>query len=232
MGGNRTFTELIPKDCPASGGRRRSSGCRVERETLRSSGRDRASCAKLLEALHEEFDETHPPETIDQIMADSRSRFESIAAVEQFVPVLAHRLARERLQALARVAGKLPRERPEVLFVGLEGRGRSQIAASLFNLRAGGRINASTAGTHASALADENVKAAMREVGIDLEDIYPMPLTDEALAGADVIVTLGRSVGPVRIPEDTRHEDWRIGDPVGAPLEEVRRIRDEINRRV
>jgi arsenate reductase (thioredoxin) len=72
----------------------------------------------------------------------------------------------------------------------------------------------------------------MREVGIDLEDIYPMPLTDEALAGADVIVTLGRSVGPVRIPEGTRHEDWRIGDPVGAPLEEVRRIRDEIDRRV
>jgi hypothetical protein len=50
-----------------------------------------------------------------------------------------------------------------------------------------------------------------------------MPLTDETLAGADVIVTLGRSVGPVRIPEGTRHEDWRIGDPVGAPLEEVRR---------
>ena len=51
-----------------------------------------------------------------------------------------------------------------------------------------------------------------------------MPLTGEALDGADVIVTMGRSVGDVR-PPGSRHEDWRIGDPVGAELDEVRRLR-------
>jgi hypothetical protein len=72
----------------------------------------------------------------------------------------------------------------------------------------------------------------LSELGIDLAEIHPMPVTDEALAGADVIVTMGRSVGAVTIPPGARHEDWRIGDPVGADLDEVRRIRDEIDHRV
>lgn len=165
-------------------------------------------------------------------MADSRRRYESIAAVEQFVPVLAHSLARERLRALARVEGKLPRDRAEILFVGLEGRGRSQTAASLANLRSEGAVTAHAAGTRTNPATDANVAAALSELGIDLAEIHPMPVTDEALAGADVIVTMGRSVGAVTIPPGARHEDWRIGDPVGADLDEVRRIRDEIDHRV
>jgi ArsR family transcriptional regulator len=47
-----------------------------------------------------------------------------------------------------------------------------------------------------------------------------------------VVVTLGRSVGEIEVPEGVRHEDWRIGDPVGAPVAEVRRIRDELDLRV
>ena len=49
---------------------------------------------------------------------------------------------------------------------------------------------------------------------------------------ADVIVTMGHSVGLVEIPPDKRHLDWRVGDPTGAPLDEVRRVRDEIDTRV
>ena len=52
------------------------------------------------------------------------------------------------------------------------------------------------------------------------------------LTSADVVVTMGRSVGDVDIPQETRHEDWRVGDPNGADLDEVRRIRDDIDRRV
>ena len=188
--------------------------------------------AELLQRLHEEFRGIHPEQTVDDLMADSRRRFEAMAQVEQFVPVLAHSLARERLRALARCEGKLPRDRPEILFVGLEGRGRSQMAASLTELRAQGAVTAHAAGTHATPTPDDNVSAAMLEVAVDLADIHPMPLTEEALRGADVIVTMGRSVGTVAIPPESRHEDWRIGDPVGADLAEVRRIRDEIDTRV
>jgi len=188
--------------------------------------------AELLQRLHEEFGGVHSEQTIDSVMADSRKRYEQMAEVEQFVPVLAHSLARERLRALARCEGKIPRDRPEILFVGLEGRGRSQMAASLAELRGQGAVSAHAAGTHADATHDENVTAAMSEVGVDLAEVYAMPLTDEALQGADVIVTMGRSVGAVLIPSGSRHEDWRIGDPVGAELDEARRIRDEIDGRV
>jgi protein-tyrosine-phosphatase len=54
----------------------------------------------------------------------------------------------------------------------------------------------------------------------------------EILAAADVVVTMGRSVGAIELPEGTRHEDWRVGDPTGAPVDEVRRVRDEIDSRV
>jgi protein-tyrosine-phosphatase len=52
------------------------------------------------------------------------------------------------------------------------------------------------------------------------------------LQGADVIVTMGRSVGAIAVPEHVRRLDWRVGDPIGASVEEVRRVREDIERRV
>jgi arsenate reductase len=49
---------------------------------------------------------------------------------------------------------------------------------------------------------------------------------------ADVVVTMARSVGEIPIPENTRHLDWRVGDPGGADIDEVRRIREDISSRV
>jgi arsenate reductase len=72
----------------------------------------------------------------------------------------------------------------------------------------------------------------MAELGVDLSEAYAKPLAPEVLAAADIVVTMGRSVGDVEIPEETRHEDWRVGDPTGAPIDEVRRVRDDIERRV
>jgi arsenate reductase (thioredoxin) len=63
-------------------------------------------------------------------------------------------------------------------------------------------------------------------------EAYAKPLSPEVVGAADVIVTMGRSVGAVEIPESARREDWRVGDPTGAPVEEVRRVRDEIDGRV
>jgi hypothetical protein len=58
----------------------------------------------------------------------------------------------------------------------------------------------------------------MGEVGCDLHEAYPVPLTEDVLARADVVVTLGRSVGEIEVPQAAAR-GWRIGDPVGAPLE-------------
>lgn len=186
---------------------------------------------KALEALQEEFGDVHDDETIVRVMDDSLTRFAS-APLEDFIPVLAYRLSRERLRAIARAAGKVPRDRPAILFVGLEGRGRSQMAAALAELRSEGKVFAHPVGTHIRIELDDTVVEVMGELGCDLQQAYPVPLTDDVLAGADVVVTLGRSVGEVDVPEGVRHDDWRIGDPVGAPLDEVRRIRDDLDVRV
>ena len=72
----------------------------------------------------------------------------------------------------------------------------------------------------------------MAEVGIDLSGEFTRPLTAEVLADADLVVTMGRSIGELELPERIRHLDWRVGDPAGAPLEEVRRVREDIGRRI
>ncbi len=196
--------------------------------TVRDTGRH---AAQALQTLQDEFDGIHDRATVAKVMEDSLARFAD-APLDAFVPVLAHRLARERLTAIARAAGKLERDRPEILFVGLEGRGRSQMAAALANLRSGGKVTAHPAGTNPRIELDANVVEAMGELGVDLANAYPVPLTVEVLRAADVVVTLGRSVGFVDIPGGVRYRDWRVGDPVGAGLPEVRRIRDELDRRV
>ena len=67
---------------------------------------------------------------------------------------------------------------------------------------------------------------------MDLTEAYAKPLSTEVLDAADVVVTMGRSVGSVEIPETTRHLDWRVGDPTGTSIEKARRVREDIDRRV
>ena len=69
-------------------------------------------------------------------------------------------------------------------------------------------------------------------MGIDPGEAFARPVSAEVLRGADLVVTIGQSVGAIDIPDGVLHEDWRVGDPVGAPIEEVRRVRDDIDRRV
>src|SRR5579884_1795075 len=75
------------------------------------------------------------------------------------------------------------------------------------------------------------VLAAMAEVGLDLSREFPKPLTDEATRGADVIITMGCGDACTIYP-GKRYLDWELPDPAGKSLEEVRPIRDEIDRRV
>jgi arsenate reductase len=122
-------------------------------------------------------------------------------------------------------------ETPEVLFVCVHNAGRSQMAAALLDHHAAGRVHVRSAG---SAPIDEihpAVVAAMDEVGLDLSREFPKPLTTEAVEAADVVVTMGCGDACPVFP-GKRYLDWELPDPSGKPVEEVRRIRDEIDRRV
>ena len=120
---------------------------------------------------------------------------------------------------------------PEVLFVCVHNAGRSQMAAGLLDRAAQGRVHVRSAG---SAPADEihsNVRLVMDEVGIDLSREFPKPLTDEAVRGADVVITMGCGDACPVFP-GKRYLDWELEDPSGKDLDTVRRIRDEIDGRV
>jgi arsenate reductase len=120
---------------------------------------------------------------------------------------------------------------PEVLFVCVHNAGRSQMAAALLDHHAHGRVQVRSAG---SAPADEinaAVRGAMNEIGVDLSGAFPKKLTTDAVAAADVVITMGCGDACPVFP-GKRYLDWELPDPAGKGLDAVRPIRDEIDRRV
>jgi len=122
-------------------------------------------------------------------------------------------------------------ERPEVLFVCVHNAGRSQMAAGLLKLRSNGRVLVRSAGSTPADEINPEVVRAMDELGVDLSEEFPKPLTDDAVREGDVVITMGCGDACPVFP-GKRYEDWELEDPAGKDLETVRRIRDEIDTRV
>ena len=120
---------------------------------------------------------------------------------------------------------------PEVLFVCVHNAGRSQMAAALVKLRSRGLVHVRSAGSAPAEEVNPAVVEAMGELGVDLSEEFPKPLTDEVVRAADVVVTMGCGDACPIYP-GKRYEDWALDDPAGRNLEAVRRIRDEVDRRV
>jgi arsenate reductase (thioredoxin) len=196
---------------------------------------DRATMQKIdhmVDGLVSEFGEEFSRHQVEELMADSARRLAQTATVVDYVPLMASRLTRERLVAIRRAQGEEAVGTWDVVFVSLSGGGRGQIAAALTAKLSAGRVSVHSAGTAVRARIDPGVRTVIAELGLDPDEEFARPVTDEVLRGADVIVTMGHSVGVVDLPEDVRHEDWRIGDPVGAPVGEIRRVRADIEYRV
>jgi arsenate reductase len=116
------------------------------------------------------------------------------------------------------------------LFVCLHNAGRSQMSEALFLRAAAGRHEARSAGTTPGERVHPEVVEAMAELGIDLSGRVPHGLAREDAEWADVVVTMGCGDECPYIP-GKRYLDWDLPDPKGRPLEEVRRTREEIERR-
>lgn len=123
--------------------------------------------------------------------------------------------------------------RPEVLFVCVHNAGRSQMAAALLTARAGDRVVVRSAGTAPAATINPAVVESMREIGIDLlaSGSQPKLLTDDAVKVSDVVITMGCGDTCPYFP-GKRYLDWKLDDPAGLGVDDVRTIRDEISRRV
>jgi protein-tyrosine-phosphatase len=122
-------------------------------------------------------------------------------------------------------------EPPEVLFVCVHNAGRSQMAAALLDRHARGRVHVRSAGSEPADAINPAVVEAMSEIGIDLSREVPKRLTDEAVREADAVVTMGCGDACPIYPGE-RYLDWDLPDPSGKSVDEVRAIRDEIDRRV
>jgi arsenate reductase (thioredoxin) len=120
---------------------------------------------------------------------------------------------------------------PEVLFVCVHNAGRSQMAAGLLAKHAGSRVVVRSAGSAPVDRINPAVVEAMHEVGVDLSLEYPKALTTDAILAADVVITMGCGDACPVFP-GKRYLDWELPDPSGLSVEEVRPIRDEIDRRV
>jgi protein-tyrosine-phosphatase len=123
------------------------------------------------------------------------------------------------------------RHLPAVLFLCVHNAGRSQMALGWFDHLASGRAVAWSGGSEPADRVNPVAVEAMAEVGIDIARQHPRRWTDETIGAADVVVTMGCGDTCPYVP-GRRYEDWLLDDPAGLALEDVRPIRDEIERRV
>ncbi len=120
---------------------------------------------------------------------------------------------------------------PHVLFVCVHNAGRSQMAAALLDHEAAGRVRVTSAGSAPASEINPAVVRAMAEVGLDLSREFPKPLTGDQVQAANLVITMGCGDACPVYP-GKRYLDWDLPDPAGLPLDQVRPIRDDIQRRV
>ena len=120
-----------------------------------------------------------------------------------------------------------------LVFVCVGNAGRSQMAEAFAKHLGQGRIEVFSAGTIPAKEVNLTVVKVMLEKDIDISKNKPKKLTSEMLKGVDAVITMGCSVQDVcPVPLLKNVEDWHLEDPKGKPIEKIREIRDEIERRV
>jgi arsenate reductase len=117
---------------------------------------------------------------------------------------------------------------PRVLFVCVQNAGRSQLAQALYEQRGG---EARSAGSKPAERVRPEVVEALREVGIDIEGRKPSEISQDDVEWAELVVTMGCGDACPVLP-GKRYVDWELPDPSEMSLDEVRKLRDEIELRV
>lgn len=186
---------------------------------------------RAAERLAQQFSGVVSEETAERVVFESYVALGRTATVSTHLPILAEKFARERLVALAQSRGLIAKPVPEILYVCVQNSGRSQMAAALTRHFAGDRVHVRSAGSQpASGLVPE-VVTVLEELGIDVSEEFPKPLTDDVVRAADAVITMGCGDACPVYP-GKRYLDWQLDDPAKRDLDAVRAIRDEIGDRV
>jgi protein-tyrosine-phosphatase len=187
--------------------------------------------ASVARDLHAKFQGVFGRETIEALVLDSFKELAAKATITEWLVVGTERFATQRLEALVHAEDHSVKKLPAVLFLCVHNAGRSQMALGWFTHFAGDRAVAWSGGSAPESEINEGAVAAMAEIGIDISREFPKPWTDEFVAAADVVVTMGCGDACPLLP-GKHYEDWELNDPAGKSIAEIRPIRDEIGRRV
>ena len=154
-------------------------------------------------------------ETVDRVVFESYTALGRTASVHTHLASLAEKFARDRLTALAQSRGLIVKNVPEVLFVCVQNSGRSQMAAALTRQLAGDRVHVRSAGSQPGERILPDVAFVLSEIGLDVTDEFPKPLTDDVVRAADAVVTMGCGDACPLYP-GKRYLDLAAGGPFGA----------------
>lgn len=196
-----------------------------------SSGTTEHVLQRGVEDLSYRFSGVFGSQTIDRYVHESYQSLYGAARIKVHLPVLAIRFATDRLLALAQATGALAKPVPEILFVCTHNAGRSQLAAALLTALAPGRVHVRSAGSQPADRTNPHVVTVLEEVGIDVAEAFPKPLTDDVVRAADVVITMGCGDACPLYP-GKRYLDWDLPDPAGRPLAEVRDLREQITAKL
>ncbi|WP_104200212.1 arsenate reductase ArsC [Cryobacterium sp. Y29] len=189
------------------------------------------SLKRLAGDLAERFHGVFATETVERYVLESYTGLLRTSSVKAHLTTRTARFSLERLTALAQAKGAIERAVPEVLFVCEQNAGRSQMAAVFTNVLSGGAVHVRSAGSMPSSELDPTMVAVMTELGLSLDESFPKPLTDDVVQAADVVITMGCGDACPIYP-GKRYVDWDLVDPAGQPIDEVRRIRDQVKANV
>jgi protein-tyrosine-phosphatase len=186
---------------------------------------------QIADRIARDYEQIFPREITERVVAESLSTLTEQATIATWLPTLVERFARDRLRALAKTEHLVNDERPAVLFLCVHNAGRSQMAAGLLRHLSGGAIAVFSGGSEPASEINPVAIQAMAEIGIDITNEFPKPWTNEVVGAVDVVVSMGCGDACPVLP-GKRYVDWELEDPAGKPIDVVRRVRDEIGRRV
>lgn len=186
---------------------------------------------RAAERLAAQFTGMVGAETVERVVYESYAALARTATISTHLASLAEKFSRDRLTALAQSRGYIPKPVPEVLYVCVQNSGRSQMAAALTRYLAGDRVHVRSAGSQPGEGILPSVVAVLSELGIDVHDEFPKPLTDDVVRAADAVITMGCGDACPVYP-GKRYLDWDLTDPADLDIDQVRRIRDDIRDRV
>ena len=180
--------------------------------------------------LEGQFGDLFTRDTLQHYVDDSYAQLAEKATVRTHLPAFVERFAVQRLKALAKTNGASNGAPVDVLFICERNDALSQMAAALFNATVGERAHAQSAGTvPAGELLDEAMHV-LYEIGLDLVDAFPKPVSPEIEQAADLIITLDAD-DDIFIVDGKRYHAWRLTDRHADGPDGYRAMRDELSEK-